>query len=209
MTGHRVARAEPRHDGGEALRRTDHLAVHPGDDRSGRQARGGGRAVADRADDQRAQFTEAIVDGTDRSASLVSNSGRPVASAVPVPEPVTEPAEAVVLLLLLRGLVLPVAARPLGDVYPDERRVRTTMVELAWPAAIWWATDKAVLIRTAKPDAACCPGNSRCCPRFDADTRPAESISGPPESPAHDVGVRLDHPVQRLRPDRPAADRWP
>ena len=113
---------ELRHDAGQALRRPHRLAVHAGDDRAGRQPRGRGRAVADRADDQGPRVHRGDGGRDDQvGVAAVAARGAPVPVPATVPEPVAEAAEAVVLLLLLLLLLLlwpglRVAARRLRDV---------------------------------------------------------------------------------------------
>ena len=59
------------------------------------------------------------------------------------------------------------------------------MAELAWPSAIWRATDRAVLIGMAKPATDCCWVKLTLLPAVSMPmTWPAELTSGPPESPA-------------------------
>ncbi len=58
------------------------------------------------------------------------------------------------------------------------------MVELAWRAAIWLTTERAVLIGMAKPAADCCWVKLTSLPAVSMPmTCPAALTSGPPESP--------------------------
>ena len=111
--------------GVQGLRRADRLAVHAGDDRSGRHPRDGGGAAADGADDQgaRAHRGDRGRDGQVGVVGVAALAAGPISGGSVTAEP-AQPAEAVVLLLLLRrGLLLRVAAGALPDVDPDERRV--------------------------------------------------------------------------------------